>query len=248
VVVRSLARFLALHSPEHIGWSGAIRAIPFKKTGQNQFHTLKSWRSMLFWPPPIKPRTRGSRDYTILLFLYNTGSRADEAAQLLVGDLNLAARRQDSSHVSLRGKGNKVRLCPLWPQTVKQLRTLVTNRLLTDRVFLKRYNRPITRFGIYQMVERYAGKTAQKIPSLAGKRVSPHSIRHTTACHLLRSGVDINTIRAWLGHVSLTTTNIYAEVDLEMKAKALALCDIGGAGQTRQWQNDPGLMNFLRSI
>jgi integrase/recombinase XerD len=68
----------------------------------------------------------------------------------------------------------------------------------------------------------YAAAVAASLPSLAGKRVSPHTIRHTTATHLLRAGVDINTIRAWLGHVSLNTTNVYAEVDLEMKAKALA--------------------------
>ncbi len=68
------------------------------------------------------------------------------------------------------------------------------------------------------------------MPSLTEKRVSPHTIRHTTATHLLRAGVDIKTIRAWLGHVSIDTTNVYAEVDLEMKAKALAACDTGGNG------------------
>ncbi|HLN33114.1 MAG TPA: tyrosine-type recombinase/integrase [Gemmataceae bacterium] len=87
-----------------------------------------------------------------------------------------------------------------------------------------RRGQPLTRFGIHALVERYAEKVATKLPSVAKKRVSPHTIRHTTATHVLRSGVDINTIRAWLGHASLSTTNIYAEVDLEMKAKALANC------------------------
>jgi len=98
------------------------------------------------------------------------------------------------------------------------------------------------------MVERYVTKIAPKMPSLTGKRVSPHCIRHTTATHLLRSGVDINTIRAWLGHVSLETTNVYAEVDLEMKAKALALCDIGGLARPGRWRDNTGLMAFLRSL
>ena len=96
-------------------------------------------------------------------------------------------------------------------------------------MFLNRCGKPITRFGIHTMVERYVQRTLPAMPSLAGKRVSPHTIRHTTATHLLRAGVDINTIRAWLGHVSLNTTNIYAEVDLEMKAKALATCEVRGA-------------------
>jgi integrase/recombinase XerD len=99
------------------------------------------------------------------------------------------------------------------------------------------------------MVERYAEKAQPKMPSLANKRVSPHTIRHSTACHLLRAGVDINTIRAWLGHVSLDTTNIYAETDLEMKAKALATCEVASEPKTnKRWREDPQLMNFLRSL
>src|SRR5215510_9763251 len=99
------------------------------------------------------------------------------------------------------------------------------------------------------MIERYAKKVSVRMPSLMTKCVSPHTIRHTTATHLLRAGVDINTIRAWLGHVSLNTTNIYAEVDLEMKAKALATCEVYGAGSSnRHWREDPTLMTFLRSL
>ena len=91
-------------------------------------------------------------------------------------------------------------------------------------------------------------KVAAVRPSLASKRVSPHTIRHTTAVHLLRAGVDINTIRAWLGHVSIDTTNVYAEVDLEMKGRALAKCDVGGVDQKHHWKKDPELMAFLRSL
>jgi integrase/recombinase XerD len=159
-----------------------------------------------------------------------------------------AARTQDYSSVSIRGKGNKLRRCPLWPQTVVQMKALIENRAPNERVFLNRRQQPITRFGIYQMVERYAVQLAKQLPSLAAKRVSPHSIRHTTGTHLLRAGVDINTIRAWLGHVSLTTTNIYAEVDLEMKAKALTHCEIKGPKCAGHWRDNRGLMNFLRSL
>jgi integrase/recombinase XerD len=87
-------------------------------------------------------------------------------------------------------------------------------------------------------------------PSLAKKAISPHVIRHTTATHLLRAGVDINTIRAWLGHVSIDTTNVYAEVDLETKAQMLAACGsfTSGRAPTRRWRDDPPLMQFLRSL
>ncbi len=98
------------------------------------------------------------------------------------------------------------------------------------------------------MVERYIENMLDAMPSLANKRVSPHTIRHTTATHLLRAGVDINTIRAWLGHVSVNTTNVYAEVDLEMRAKALATCEIRGAVPPKHWKEDVALMRFLRSL
>jgi site-specific recombinase XerD len=109
-----------------------------------------------------------------------------------------------------------------------ELRPLIRGRDASSPLFLNRYGDPITRFGIHTLVTRHSEKAAIKVPSLKTKRVSPHTIRHTTATHLLRAGVDLNTIRAWLGHVSLDTTNIYAETDLAMKAKALAVCDPGG--------------------
>ena len=87
------------------------------------------------------------------------------------------------------------------------------------------------------------------MPSLANKRVSPHCIRHSTATHLLGAGVDINTVSAWLGHVSLDTTNIYAEIDLEGKAKALAKCDITNEVATKKrWLKNSDLIEFLRSL
>jgi integrase/recombinase XerD len=97
-------------------------------------------------------------------------------------------------------------------------------------------------------VKRYADIAAKAIPSLARKRVSTHTIRHTAAMHLLREGVDINTIRAWLGHESLSTTNVYAEADLEMKAKALAQCEVGKEESSPPWREDQGLLAFLRSL
>lgn len=117
-----------------------------------------------------------------------------------------------------------------------------------EHAFLNRRGQPLTRFGIHALVERYARKVAKELPSVAQKRVSPHTIRHTTATHLLRSGVDINTIRAWLGHVSLATTNVYAEVDLEMKAKALANCEVKEDEPKKPWREDKGLMEFLRTL
>jgi site-specific recombinase XerD len=137
----------------------------------------------------------------------------------------------------------------LWPDTVRELVALAAQRTPQERVFLNRCGQPLTRFGIHAMVERHALKAQVDTPSLSAKHVSPHSIRHSTATHLLRAGVDINTVRAWLGHVSLDTTNIYAEIDLETKAQALAKCEIAGDNKAnRRWANNPELMAFLRSL
>ena len=126
---------------------------------------------------------------------------------------------------------------------------LIAGRQENNLVFLNRYGSPMTRFEFHTLVERHSRRAAEKVPSLTSKRVSPLTIRHTTATHLLRAGVDINTIRAWLGHVSVDTTNVYAEVDLEMKAKALAACDTGGKRQNRKmWRTNPRVMEFLRSL
>src|SRR5208283_4381111 len=125
---------------------------------------------------------------------------------------------------------------------------LVANRSPPEQVFRNRRGQPLTRFGIHALVERYAEALTAIMPSLAKKRVSPHTIRHTTATHLLRAGVDINTIRAWLGHVCLSTTSIYAEVDLEMKAKALVKCEIKDGKPRKPWRKNPGLMEFLRTL
>ena len=173
------------------------------------------------------PHTQqGQKDHALLLFLYNSGARASEAAGVKISGLEGDERRGGA--VRLCGKGAKTRLCPLWPRTMAALAPLIAGRPQDSPVFVNRYGAPVTRFGIHTLVERHAKQARERVPSLAKKRVSPHTIRHTTATHLLRAGVDINTIRAWLGHVSIDTTNVYAEVDLEMKAKALAACDTGG--------------------
>ena len=212
--VHALARFVGEHSPEHIAWCGQIRSVPFKKASKTVIPYLDKPQMDALLAAPDRGTAQGRRDHALLLFLYNSGSRAQEAAQLLVGELALAG-----GSVKIRGKGGKERHCPLWPSTVAEITVLIADRAPTSPVFLNRCGHQITRFGVHTLVERYVLKAQIQMPSLATKRISPHTIRHTTATHLLRAGVDINTVRAWLGHVSLDTTNIYAEIDLETKAK-----------------------------
>ena len=152
-------------------------------------------------------------------------------------------------------KGRKIRLCPVWPRTAKVLRTLLGRRLEgSPDAFVFLNVRPRARYPLWYPParQRSAARALKAVPSLREKRVSPHLIRHSTASHLLRAGVDINTIRAWLGHVSLETTNRYAEADLEMKAKALATCAVTEPGRNHDskatWRKDRDLMAFLTSL
>jgi integrase/recombinase XerD len=246
--VHAMARFIAERSPEHIAWCSQIRAIPFKRFTRNELSYMDKPEMDALLATPDRRTEQGRRDHALLLFLYNSGARVSEAASLQIGDLNLRANQ--IGDVRLRGKGRKMRRCPLWPATVNVLLALIRNRAPDQPVFLNRLGQAITRHGIHWMLRIHVRKASASHPSLLRRRISPHTIRHTTATHLLRSGVDINTIRAWLGHVSIDTTNIYAEVDLQRKAEVLARSNPFSTTLTtnKRWKDDPSLLAFLRSL
>jgi integrase/recombinase XerD len=177
--IRALAHFIGLYGPEHLEWCGQIRSIPFKKTSCSPASYLDESEMEALLAAPDRTTAQGQRDYALLLFLYNTGARANEAAQTTIAQLQFAAAlRAGLSSVSIRGKGNKLRRCPLWPKTVSVLFPLVDGRPPTDFAFVNRCGRPITRFGIHGVVERYAARASSRLPTLRAKRVSPHTIRH----------------------------------------------------------------------
>lgn len=243
--IHSLAYFIGSRSPQYLAWCTEIRAIPLKKTSKPVMCYLEKTEMDALLDAPDRKSRQGYRDYALLLFLYNSGARATEAACVTIADLNI-----DNSTASVRivGKAGKVRHCPLWSLTCKVLTPLVSRRAPNEPIFLNRRAQPITRSGIYALVKRSAINASHRVVSIKKKKVGPHTIRHTTAVFLLRAGVDINTIRAWLGHVRIDTTNIYAEVDLEMKANALSHCEIMTlAPVKKQWQ-ERSIMEFLKTL
>ena len=246
--IHAFARFVADRAPDRIAWCSTIRAIPFKRFHRPALCYLdKPEIDALIAAPDTNSQT-GRRDHAMLLFLYNTGARASEAVAVTLGDIE--HRPDGTGSVRLIGKGSKTRSCPLWSTTVEKLKELAGDRKQTEKLFINQRHQPLTRFGVHTLVARHVATAIKKIATMARKRIGPHTIRHTTATHLLRAGVDINTIRAWLGHVSINTTNIYAEVDLETKAKMLASCELSGPQPTkrRPWKADPKLMEFLRAL
>ena len=241
--IRAFARFVASRDPAHVLWRGQISAISSKKTTSKPVPWLTVDEMHALLDVPDRSTRHGWTEHAILLFLYKSGARVSEATQLRVGDLQI--RRRDGGHalVTLHGKGGKIRQCPLRPEIERVLAELVDGRADDDAVFLNRRRQPFTRFGVYSVVERCAAQ----VPALAGRKITPHVLRHTTASHLVFAGVDINTVRAWLGHTSIDTTNIYAEISLKMKAEAMALCDVPGPAPGRHWKEDRDLMAFLNS-
>ena len=245
--IHSLARFIAELNPQHVAWYGEIRTVPFKRASRELVPYLEKAEINAILDVPDCSTASGHRNYVLLLFLYNSGTRASEAASLSIADLDLRPHPNGTASVRIQGKGGKVRRCPLWKKTAEELARLTAGRSDKDRVFLNRHREPLTRFGIYALVKECVSQAGTRVPSLLSKRVSPHTLRHTTATHLLRAGVDINTIRSWLGHVSLDTTQVYAEVDLEMKARALQKCEVGDR-KTTLLADPGGLMAFLKKM
>lgn len=177
--------------------------------------------------------------------------RCEEVADLRIEHLDLKA----PAKAHLHGKGDKWRICPLWDETVKHLERLLAehgaSRAPSEPVFCAHRHHPLTRFGIYKIVRRHASQwdTSGGEP----RSVSPHLFRHTAAVHLLESGVEVNVIRGWLGHVSLDTTNRYAELALRAKAQALRECEVncGTSAGTRArvvWKNDKALLDWLNTL
>jgi integrase/recombinase XerD len=247
--VHGLAAFIAERCPEHMEWCAQIRAVKSKPSAPVPISYLEKHEIDALLAAPDSTTRVGFRDHTLLLFLYNSGARADEAAHVRIEDLHLhAGGNSTPSSVRLQGKGGKVRTCPLWPSTTAELNKLISGRADKEPVFFNRNGKPLTRFGIHDVVTRHAQTVMAQIPEMKQKLVRPHVIRHTTATHLLRAGVDINTIRAWLGHVSINTTNIYAETDLDMKAKALGMCEMKPPRTRKAWRDNPDLMSFLAQL
>ena len=175
--IHSLAKFIGSHSPQHVAWCTEVRGVPFRKTAKPTMTYLEKPEMDAMLAVPDRRTEQGARDYAMLLFLYNTGARADEAAHVTIDNLSWGS----SSCVSLHGKGNQNRRCPLWPQTIEVLKKLVEGRAAHERVFLNRLGQPLTRFGIYNLMQRTVKQASARMPSLKDKQISPHSVRHYVA-------------------------------------------------------------------
>lgn len=244
-LLHTFFEYLAVRTPEMLVVAERVAMIPSKRVPPPETRFLERDEvADLFTRLPASARNAG-RDRALLLFLYNSGARVQEVADLHIGDLDLAAGR-----ARLHGKGGKWRTCPLWAETVSQLQKLLGPDPHTPErnVFTTRRGAPLTRFGIYKIVRRHTRHLETRLG-----RIGPHLFRHTTAVHLLESGVEVNVIRGWLGHVSLDTTNRYAEINIRAKEAAMRTCEPPSTSSPAPlrkavWRNDEALLEWLASL
>jgi site-specific recombinase XerD len=245
--LRSFFDFVAGREPTAIAQCAEVLHVPTKRAPIRAPSYLEPDEVKAILAQPDRSTIGGQRDHALLAFLYNTGARIQEA-------LNVCPRafRFDSpACVRLYGKGRKERVCPLWPETVLLLRSLLRRRPRADdeAIFVNRYGVPLGASGVRFKLAKYVQAAAGTVPSLKSKDVTPHSFRHATAVHLVAAGVDITVIRSWLGHVSLDTTNHYAQANLETKRKALERLDASSRpNKPPSWKHEKGVLAWLDTL
>ena len=223
--LHTFARFLVAGNPDHMAALQQVLGIPFKRGARAApIEYLEKTEIEVLLAGIDRSTLSGQRDYAMFSLMFNTGARVQEILNLRVRDVRLESPFQ----VRLAGKGNKMRICPIWPRTAQLLKDLIQKQHAgvespaDQSIFLNERGAAMTRFGVRYLLQKYVAAGTTAAPTLAGKRIHPHSLRHTTAIHLLKAGVDFATISQWLGHASLNTTMRYARADIDLKRQALA--------------------------
>lgn len=243
--IRSFMRFVAMHSPPALLLSQQILAIPMKRFEKPllDFLSVEEMQALLKAPDP--KTWFGRRDRLLLQVLYNTGARVSELTNIRVQDISF----EGAPCIRLHGKGRKQRTLPLWKETATLLRRWIAEECRHPDDFLipNRQHRKMTRCNVCERLALAVSKASTKFPSLLSRNISPHTIRHGTAMHMLQSGVDITIIALWLGHESPVTTHGYVEADLLIKERALASLEPPKTKKMR-YQPTPAILKFLEEL
>jgi site-specific recombinase XerD len=243
--LRAFLKFAGRHDVASLHVIEQALAVPMKRFDRPMLGFLTREEMIAVLGQPGESWT-SQRDHLLLVMLYNTGARVSEIIGVRISDVVL----DGGACVHLHGKGRKQRSVPLWPMTVAAVRAwLRLNPALRDDAALlpNRDGNAMSRSNVVQRVELAVARAGAQTPSILKKRVSPHTLRHTTAMHLLQSGVPFNVIALWLGHESATTTHRYVEADLAMKEKALARLEAPDIS-IRRFKATDSLMRFLQTL
>jgi integrase/recombinase XerD len=243
--IHSFMRYAAVRDPASLPITARVLAIPAKRFDRPVLGYLSREQVAAILAAPGQRTWSARRDTVLLATAYNTGARVSELAGLRVRDVLLD--RQTAVH--LHGKGRKQRVIPLWKTTAAQLRAWLDqiNSAPGAPVFPNRAGAPLTRSGIRDRLDRAVADAEQHCPSLHGQHVTPHTLRHSTAMHLLQSGTDLAVIALWLGHESPATTHQYLEADLAAKEAVLRRLSEPASAPAR-FQPSDRLLAFLQEL
>jgi site-specific recombinase XerD len=243
--IHSLFRFAALAHPEHAASIARVLAIPPKRCDRALICYLTEPEVDALLGCCDQTTWTGRRDHALLLLAVQTGLRISELTGLIRRDLHLGA----GAHVACHGKGRKDRITPLTSNSVAVLRNWLGEHHADPGapLFPTRRGTPLSRDAIEHRLAHYTTRAAHRCPSLHGKTITAHVLRHTTAMRLLHAGVDTSVIALWLGHVSVDTTQIYLHADLEQKEKALARTRPPGA-RAQRYQPSDTLLAWLEAL
>jgi site-specific recombinase XerD len=243
--IRSFMKYAASRDPTSLPVVQRVLAIPMKRFTRPMMTSLSRAEMTAVLEAPDGSTWSGQRDRALFALMYNTGARVSEVIAVRRADVSLDA----ALSVRLMGKGRKERTVPLWKSTAEQLRawTARAGMAAESNLFPNRSGGQLSRSGVEKRLKEAVEVASSRCPSLRGKRVSPHTLRHTTAMHLLQSGVDITVIALWLGHESTGTTHQYVEANLAMKDQALARLEEIPTEQVR-FQAKGDLLGFLEGL
>ena len=243
--LRTFFRWIALRDPEQVNLATRVLAIPQKRTDKKLVQALTRPAMEAILAAPDLTHWLGRRDHALLLTLYNSGARVSEIIALQRGQVQFGA----TTFLQLQGKGRKERTIPLWTKTSRALQAWF--RELAEAspqiAFPSARSKPLSRDGVDYILQQAVTRAAVECASLRGRKLSPHTLRHTTAMHLLQAGVDITVIALWLGHESLETTHIYLEADLQTKERALSKLAPAGA-EVPRFQAKDEVLAFLSTL
>lgn len=243
--IHSLFSYAALRCPEHAATIARVLAIPSKRTDTTIVCFLTHTEIQALLASPDRTTRPGRRDHVLLLVAIQTGLRVSELTGLDCADVTLST----GANLRCRGKGRKERQTPLTRPTAQVLRAWLTERRgdPTDPLFPNRANRRLSSDAVADLLAKHVTAAASRCPSLKTKRVSPHTLRHTTAMTLLQAGVDTSTIALWLGHAGTKATQAYLHADLALKEAALARTAPPAIGTARYHPSDQ-LLAFLENL
>ena len=243
--LRAFFRYVAFEEPAHAQHCQRVLAIPTKRCGSGPVEYLTPTEASALIAAPDAGTWIGRRDRTLLLVALQTGLRNSELRSLKNDDVSLG----HGAHVRCVGKGRKTRCTPIRTDVAAALGLWREEQdaACDAPVFPSSRGGPMSADALQGLVRRHTIKARETCPTLEGKAVTPHTLRHSAAMDLLHRGVDLTVIALWLGHESCDTTQIYIHSDLKLKERALGHATASGAAPKRYRPSD-SLLAFLDGL